>query len=495
MNLPFLRVIALLIVGFGSTGITTVESDHNRALAILKESIERMGLNSIDHTKTLSLEGQELRFLLEQSERPEGPWIMSLDRFTERRDINTQHLQRNIESEIPAAGQHFSTTIKFADGVWSQVYGSSESAASQMVEDPALFPEQILFTAAADPNVVYEQTRIIQGTKADVIQFQLNGHVVFLYVSQDTHLPTGYEIQKPILGSYFFSVWGDIKVQVFFSFWGLLGRKLLYPRQVDYFINDQLLSSVAYSNIKWDNKELSIKINEDIAAKFQTKTSPYWSPTVDVKLLKKVKDGIFQIPNNWNVLLVKQAEGIVVIEAPISSAYSKKVLELIRTVFPKEKIRCLISTSDAWPHLGGVREYVAQGIPVYALDLNIPIIEKLLDSPYKTYPDSLQKIKRKSAINSLAGKTSFGNGRNAIEVIPFRSESGERMMMVYFPGHKLLYSSDLGQGLPKPPEFMTQYFNEIRDAATREHLVIDSLCAMHMGLHAWKEIDDLLENR
>ena len=58
----------------------------------------------------------------------------------------------------------------------------------------------------------------------------------------------------------------------------------------------------------------------------------------------------------------------MVMEAPISSGYSVKVLDFAQTKFPGMAIKAVITTSDAWPHFAGLREYVARGIPVYVVE-------------------------------------------------------------------------------------------------------------------------------
>lgn len=51
-----------------------------------------------------------------------------------------------------------------------------------------------------------------------------------------------------------------------------------------------------------------------------------------------------------------------------------------------------------------------------------------------------------------------------------RTESGERMMMIYVPEHKLLYGSDLVQQRRDGSFFMPEYLSELIDAVRREDL-------------------------
>src|SRR5262249_2989079 len=158
-----------------------------------------------------------------------------------------------------------------------------------------------------------------------------------------------------------------------------------------------------------------------------------------------------------------QSDGLVVVEAPIGSHYSVQVLDELVRRYPNTRVKALITTSDAWPHLGGVREYVARGIPIYALDLNQPILERLLKADYGDRPDALAKAPHATRFTWVSAKTIVGSGRNRIELYPAREENGERMMLAFFPELRLLYTSDEIQKLPGGEYFAPEYLREVRD--------------------------------
>lgn len=149
----------------------------------------------------------------------------------------------------------------------------------------------------------------------------------------------------------------------------------------------------------------------------------------------------------------------------------------------------MVTTSDAWPHLGGVREYVARGIPVYGLDLNRPILERLLKADYTAKPDALAKTPRPAKFTWVSGKTALGTGDTRMELYPVRGENGERMMMAYFPALKLLYTSDEIQKLRSGEYFMPQLLLEVRDAVRRERLDVDRIFGFHIGPTPWADIE------
>lgn len=124
------------------------------------------------------------------------------------------------------------------------------------------------------------------------------------------------------------------------------------------------------------------------------------------------------------------------------------------------------------------------------LDLNRPIVERLMASPHRLEPDALARKPRAPVLRAVSGKTVVGSGPNRIELYPIRSESGERMVMAYFPQHRLLYSSDLAQQLPSGEFFAPQYLSELADAVKREGLSVERLFGMHLGPTAYEKVTE-----
>jgi hypothetical protein len=114
--------------------------------------------------------------------------------------------------------------------------------------------------------------------------------------------------------------------------------------------------------------------------------------------------------------------------------------------------------------------------------LNQSILERLISSPYVQVPDALAKKAVRAKMKYVSTKTTLGTGANRLEIYPIRSESGERMLMVYFPEHHMLYGSDLVQGGQNGGFFMPPYLTELSDAKKREGLQINSVLAMHAPL-------------
>jgi hypothetical protein len=313
-----------------------------------------------------------------------------------------------------------------------------------------------------------------------------------LFVNAYTSLPTAVEVERAFPYSAFWSVWGDVTCRVYFSNWELHGG-VRYPMQWDEERNGQPYRSLTVTSVAFDGAAdpVAFAISKEVRAAFAA-AGAEWIENMPLgrpgRPAVELAPGIVQIPGWWNVALVRQSDGVVVLEAPISSGYSAKIIAEAERRFPGLPVKAVISTSDAWPHLGGVREYVARGVPVYLLDLNRSIVERALKAPHTAVPDALAKTPREAKLNAISSRTELGSGVNRIELYPVRGEGGERMVMVYFPSIGLLYGSDLVQKNPDGSYFSAQYLSELVAAAQREKLTVDRVFALHQGVTPWTEV-------
>ncbi len=474
-------------------------SPDMQAADLLRESLRQMGgEDKLKALRTLHFEAAGYRNALEQSERPEGPYIVEYDQISESRDF--EHRRWKQETEMRWQVQpSVKLTITVADDAATRSFNNQPAPASrqqvqQAEEEMELGPERILLTALAASDLRLEPDTVLQSVPQRVVAFTWKAVPVRLFLNRYTSLPTAVEWKSAYPSDTFWSAWGDVTTRIYYSLWWLCPGGIHYPRQWDTF-RDNLPDSVLTISELTLNPELpadEFAISDDTRASFAKRSTL----TVDDRPLglpsqpaAEVAPDVVHIPGAWNTTLVKQGDGIVVIEAPIASGYSAKVMAEAERRWPGIPIKAAISTSDSWPHIAGVREYVARGIPVYALDLNLAILQRLVSAPRTLSPDLLAKSPRAADFHAVSEKTVLGDGPNRLELYPIRGETSERQMMVYFPAHKLLYGSDPFQKDQSGRYFYPQTVWELKHAVEREKLQVDTFFMMHMGPTAWSDLD------
>lgn len=495
--LPVLTLVLTSQLTFGA---------DQRSAKLLHQAIEAQGgEEKLRALESIRWKAHGYRNLLEQSERPEGPYFADFFTSEELHDLKGHRFRRQAESTVFPLYRYSSTTVVSQDAAMTISGGHKlpghhdESQIRQ--EEMALSPERLLLTALDAPDTHLEPDAPLQSLSQHVVAFTLDGAPVRLYLNPYTALPTGVDYSGPLARSGYWSFLGaDVTMRISYGFWWLAKDGIAFPMQWNIETNglpDQMVS-IEKLDLHASYDAADLEIPDEIRSRFQENASygdPQHIPLGNPKdPAKEIAPGIVFIPGSWNVTMIRQQDGILILEAPISSGYSAQVLTEAHKRFPGVPVKGVITTSDSWPHLAGIREYVANEIPIYALDLNQPILKRVLTMPRTSKPDHLQQAPHQAQFHLVSGKTLLGQGDNRIEIYPLRGETSERQMMVYFPEHKLLYGSDPFQKGPDGTYFYPQTVKELMDAVAREHLEVRDFFMMHVGLTPWNELSTVIRS-
>lgn len=504
--------IAAAVIAFCSP--IAAHADVNGARHEVRAAIIAMGGEQVLHS-VHSLEFQAVghRNMLEQSLRPEGPWWQDYFQISEVRDFTTrservseQHRGYSMsEWWLQQKGWDGSPdypTYVVSDGVVATDENGKYAPFSNYYlqaaqEDFAFGPVPLLQTALAATDLHTLPDVQFHGFRHQVVAFTWQGYPVRVYLNGYTHLPEMVQWATPHPFDVFWGVWGDVTTRIVYGMWSLEPGGLRYPRQLSFERNGLLDSDITITSLTInpaiDPKLLNIPADVEQLARSHKHTIDQIPLGIPGHPAVAIEPGVIHIPAAWNVNLIRQSDGIVVLEGPISSAYSVKVLAEAHKRFPDLPVKAVITTSDSWPHIGGLREFVARGIPIYALDLDKSILERLFKAPHTYIPDDLQKHPRAPKWRLFNQDTMLGSGPNRLELIPYRTETGERQTMVYFPEYKLLYTSDLFQPDQGTTWFTPEYLLEVRKAVAREHLAVDNIFGMHYDVTPWKTVTAALD--
>ncbi|WP_338864835.1 MBL fold metallo-hydrolase [Myxococcus stipitatus] len=442
--------------------------------------------------------------LMEQSERPTPPWLVMYEQVDEVRDLRQRRLRQKTEGRGAGGRDAWQgATMVLSDGVVGVEMGGqwrpAGGAQLQDMEERLDFaPERVLLTALSASNLRSAPDAVIQDVPHHVLTFSHGQASVRLYLNARTQLPTQVELVAAHPGDIFWSVWGDVRTRLSFQSWTLEQGGLRYPRHWEWERNGGSYHAFTVTRLELDAQlaETDFALPDTVKQSFAARSKS----TIEDRPLGRpdrpateLVPGVVHIPGAWDVALVKQDDGLLIIEAPISSGYSARVMEEAQRRFPGVKVKATVSTSDAWPHVGGVREYVARGVPLYVLDINQPLVERVLKAPRTLAPDALAKTPRGSVLRSVGKRMTVGTGTNRVELIPVRTETGERMVFVWFPEHRILYTSDLVQPMPDGSFFNVQQISETVQVAAREKLDVARVFGMHLGATEWSSLPQAVD--
>ncbi|HEX7139586.1 MAG TPA: hypothetical protein VF219_17165 [Vicinamibacterales bacterium] len=506
------RLAGLWLFGLLLTPAIVAGDSDNRVVQAGKESTASAwlaraarALGGDEKLQTLAaveVSGMAVWHQREQSERPEGPWFATFTDFTDVRNLRADVVKRTARTKgfsapdwIDSADWSEATTTLIASGVGMR----SQNGTMTGAETPwdlgtlplSLGPEQVVLAARDAADLHAEADALFDGYAHHVIAFTLAGARVRLFLNSPSFLPKAVEITRVRPYDVFWAPWGDVTQRVTFGLWTLEPEGVLYPRLWDFSTGGQPDGTVEITRVRLNPALVAsdYEISDDarqrlIVGRRPVADVPFGMPQ---RPAHEVASGIVLVPGSWNVVEIKQDDGVVIIEGPLSSNYSERAIEDARHRFAGAPIKAVITTSDSWPHIGGLREYAARDIPIYALDLNLPILRRLFAARYESVPDALMKRPRQPSLHVVAARTVVGSGPNQLVIYPFRTPSGERQMMVYWPAHRLLYTSDLFT-VRDAFVFLPQQVAEATQAVARERLDVVTVFGMHYGATPWTAV-------
>lgn len=455
------------------------------------------GRERLEAMKSVRLEVVGHTELMEQSYR-QAPFITSYERdkltidLAGNRMASAQHLVWP-ESD-PKQAEADQTMVAGLDGCvykgGKQDTPCSLGALSAARERLSLGPERLLLLAASAPDLHFEAPETIRSTPHAVVAFAWRGVPVQVMLNQWNHLPDAIATTQQFQDFWYF--WGDVRQVVYWDGWQLV-HGIKYPTS----------QVIERNGAEWSSSQvIDIEFNvpvDEAAFAWDSKTAESsahgkgWARGFRDDQHQQLATGIDLFQGSWNATIVRQDDGLVILETPISGTFTEGLFAEAQKLYPGAPIKAVLSTSDSWPHVGGIRFDVAQGQPVYILDLNRPLLDRLLAAPHALDPDPLQKAKKQPDWRIVSGKTEIGAGTNRMVLYPLRGASTERQYMVYFPQYKLLYASDTlainSDNTLYDPELM----REVEQAVEREKLDVETVYAMHQGPAKWSDVTKMID--
>ena len=474
--------------------------DRDSVQQCLNRALEAMGgKERLQKIQAIRFESWGHTLLMEQSYRQE-PFITSYERTTTTLDFTHGRMLAEVRLTWPESDENQSdittTTVVGPEGGVRRFKDGDTPCPLSDIDDArywlALGPVSGLLTAANARDLHFEKPEVVRSTRHSVLAFSWEGIPIRILLNPFNHLPDATDITREFHDFWFF--WGDVKQRVYFENWRRV-RGVEFPTNWVEERNGNLWRSRQLQKIEFNPSLSDDDFKVDVAVARRSAASAGWKRPFRPENAISLAPGIDFFPGPWNATIVKQSDGIVAIEAPISERYTRDLLVEAQKRYPGLRIKALLSTSDSWPHIGGVRFAVSQKLPVYILDLNRPLLDRLLQAPHSLDPDALEQSKRRVSVNwkIVSMKQVLGTGTNRLELYPIRGPSTERQYMVYFPEQELLYASDTlvinDNGTLYDPELMT----EVAQAVKREGLAVNKVFPMHQGPTPWAEVLALIE--
>ena len=142
-------------------------------------------------------------------------------------------------------------------------------------------------------------------------------------------------------------------------------------------------------------------------------------------------------------VLLEFSDHVVIIEGPQNDERTEATIAAVKQLLPSKPIRYVVNTHQHFDHSGGIRAYVAAGIPIVTHEKNKSYWERILGNPFTLEPDRLARASRSPTIETVGEKRVLSDSSMALELHHLQGNlHDETLLVAYLPKQKLLVQAD-----------------------------------------------------
>lgn len=190
----------------------------------------------------------------------------------------------------------------------------------------------------------------------------------------------------------------------------------------------------------------------------------------------------------YNETITLARDTVFIFDATQSDDRAREDSALIARFFPGPHPVVLVVTDLAWPHVAGVRFWVASGATIVSHRASRAFLEQVVARRWTLEPDKLEARRRVAHLHFRAVSDSLRLAGGAITLFAIDGIGSEGALMAYVPDARFLWASDYIQDGRHP----TLYALEVWRAAQRAGLAPDRVAAEHLPVTSWSTIRDLV---
>ena len=239
-----------------------------------------------------------------------------------------------------------------------------------------------------------------------------------------------------------------------------------------------LIEEVDYRDVQFNVKPAEIAFAKPDG--FDELPAPTPAPIKETKLA----DGVFLFESGANSLVIEFSDHVMVIEPYAGGRGAKPTINKARDMFPGKPVKFVVVTHHHDDHSGGVRSYVAEGIPIVTTPANQRYFETMSGADFSINRDDQSQKQRKPLFEFVQNKKRlFTDGKQTVEIIDIGpSPHANEMLIAYLPKEKLVFQGDL-VNLPNNGKYLPTTINESTlhffDSIKRMGLIVDRVASVH----------------
>lgn len=297
--------------------------------------------------------------------------------------------------------------------------------------------DQVMRAAVHHPAAAVSlRPQTLRGEVADGIRVALGPDTVRIWFDRLTGLPLATET---LIDD---SVLGDRRTLTWYTRWQSAGPVRI-ARQVDVEVNGRLLSHTVVTAVSVNESlDASLFVIPD-SMRARAPTLPAAPPPV-VVTMAQLAPGIWRAEGgSHHSLVIEQGSTLLVIEGPQSAVRSNAVLDTLRRQLTGRPVSAVVMTHHHHDHSGGIRAYMARGVPVIAHQRNVAFARGIATARKTVAPDRLSRGTPPPPVTAVRDSLVLGTGNGRVILYRLETAHAEGLLAAWHPASGTLFTSDV----------------------------------------------------
>jgi hypothetical protein len=182
-----------------------------------------------------------------------------------------------------------------------------------------------------------------------------------------------------------------------------------------------------------------------------TPPPPAFTMTADPDTVRVSANTWLLVTRAYTQAVTLQRDTVFVLDATSSEARARADSAWIARLFPGNHPVVLVVTDLAWPHISGVRFWVARGATIVSHAGSEAFLRRVIDRRWTRQPDALEQARSTARFRFRGVTDSLRLAGGAITVHAMRGQSTEGAVAAWVPSASFFWAGDYIQNDPTSP--------------------------------------------
>lgn len=292
---------------------------------------------------------------------------------------------------------------------------------------------------------------------------------------------TGFPVKLEMVEPHY--LWGQRQVEYVYSVWTLFDGALSVPGSSFRLADGEIEMSETLASAELVDRKNAPELKVPAVEGKPENLPLYLRPSTPAAI--QVSARTYVLSNaGYNEVVTLAGRDLYLFDTTQGEERAAKDAELIRILFPGKHRTFVVVTDLAWPHVAGIRYWVASGATVISHRAAQKFLQSVIDRRWTRAPDLLERSRGTWHFNFVAVDAPHTEGDGMVMLYPIDGIGSEVALMGYLPADGFLWASDYIQTLEMP----SLYAKEVWKAVQRNHLQVERVAAEHLPVAAWETV-------